>query len=231
MPETQVTLVDLTTTPQSRVQTAAFYAIRQLAPGGSVVLATAQDPALMMQSIDLQLRNALAWDIAADGRIWRTTVRYRGDIAPRDALDVLTRDHHRLDGMLGRGMRLANQGDSAASAPVLLEFALALKRHIAFEDEELTPRLAGAHADAVTAMRREHAEILGQLAAVEECLGAAAPDGGELGIFAGMLSGTLAKHEYREEHQLFPQWRAALAALPEPARDALLDAARAAIRA
>lgn len=223
MPERKTIEVDLTDSVPSRVQSAAFYAMKHLAAGETVVLITAQDPALMMQSIDLQLRNTLAWNVVVDGVQWRTTVRYRGDIEPQDVLDLLTRDHHRLDGLLGRGLRLVNQGDRAVAAPVLLEFALALRRHIAFEDDELTPRLAAVvQADAVAVMRREHAEILGQLAVVEECLGGSAPDTGELGIFAGMLSGTLAKHEYREEHNLFPQWRAALAAAPQAVREELL---------
>jgi len=55
--------VDLTGEPASRLQSAVFYALKELAPGQSVVLVTAQEPTLMMQSLDLQLGHKLAWAI------------------------------------------------------------------------------------------------------------------------------------------------------------------------
>ncbi len=44
-------------------------------------------------------------------------------------------------------------------------------------------------------------------------LAAAPPQAGEIGAFCSILSGTLAKHEYREENNLFPEWRRAWARL------------------
>lgn len=70
-------------------------------------------------------------------------------------------------------------------------------------------------------MLREHDDILSQLAIVESALDESAPDAGEAAIYARLLSGTLAKHEYREENNLFPQWRAVLKTAPEAERAAL----------
>jgi len=42
---------------------------------------------------------------------------------------------------------------------------------------------------------------------VEEVLAVEPVDGSELRGYCAILSGTLAKHEYREERNLFPLWR------------------------
>jgi len=63
--------VDLTGEPASRLQSAVFYALKELAPGQSVVLVTAQEPTLMMQSLDLQLGHKLAWAITEADARWR----------------------------------------------------------------------------------------------------------------------------------------------------------------
>ena len=53
--------IDLRSEAPGRVQTAAFYAVRELQPGESVALLTAASPELMMASLGLQLRDAIAW--------------------------------------------------------------------------------------------------------------------------------------------------------------------------
>lgn len=218
----KVRVVDLCGESSSLVQSAAFYAVKEIAPGDAVVLVTARDPALMMSSLDLQLRHNLAWSVTeADGR-WRIEVRRRDDAVPRDVLEVLERDHRRLDGLFVRALRLLNRNDHAAAAPLLREFAVALRRHIRAEDEILAPALGPAGAEPLVIMLREHGEILGQLAVIEDCLAADQPEAGETAAFTAILSGTLAKHEHREEGNLFPLWRVRLAQLPETQRRQLM---------
>lgn len=211
--EQQTTTLDLREERSSRVQGAAFYALRSLARGSTVILLTAEEPSLMMRSLDLQLRNNLAWHISATAQGWRIEVRHRGDAAVVDVLDLLSRDHKRLDALLAQGMRLVDQADAAAAAPLLREFAGALARHVGAEDEVLMPLFGMPAAEDAPAaiMRREHDEILAQLAAIADCLAADAPEAGELSAYCAILSGTLAKHEYREENNLFPQWQVTLA--------------------
>jgi len=193
------------------VQSAAFYALKDLARGGAVVLLTAEEPSLMMQSLDLQLRHNLAWSIGRAEAGWRVEVTHRADSLPRDVLDLLTRDHQRLDALLAQAMRLVNQGDINAATPPLREFAAALTRHVAAEDAVLALfGEAETRTDAPAAiMQREHREILGQLTLIGASLAADPPQAGEIGAFCSILSGTLAKHEYREENNLFPRWRRA----------------------
>jgi hypothetical protein len=149
-------------------------------PGVAVTLLLSADPALLMASLNLQLREILHWDsIEADGA-WRVTVRHRADAAPADVLALLAADHKRIDGLLARSLSLLNRGDAAAAAPLLREFAAALKRHVGFEDNELAPRLGASRAAAEeppAVMLREHGEIAQQLALVEEVLAAEPVDG------------------------------------------------------
>ena len=69
------TTVDLTAEPPSQLQTAAFYQVKDLARGHSLTLLTAQDPALTMHSLNLQLRNNLRWKISHEQGIWRVLVQ------------------------------------------------------------------------------------------------------------------------------------------------------------
>ncbi len=202
-------IVDLAREPSSRVQSAAFYAVKDLKRGDKVVLITAQEPTLLMQSLDLQLRHHLAWSVVeADGK-WRIEVSHRADAAPRDVLDLLARDHQRLDGLFTETLRRLNRGDAVGAIPLLREFAAALRRHTSVEDDVVAPafRTAAQAAgdDPLSIMLREHAGIRQQLAVIEECL--TAPEAGEVAALCAILSGTLAKHEHGEESNLFPQWR------------------------
>ncbi|MBI4194751.1 MAG: hemerythrin domain-containing protein [Betaproteobacteria bacterium] len=217
--------IDLSTEPATHVQSAAFYAVRDLRQGEKLVLITASDPALLMRSLDLQLRHNLAWAIVeADGQ-WRVEVTHRADVPPRDVLDLLARDHKRLDGLFVQALQCLNRNDTAAAAPLLRGLAAALRLHMTAEDEILTPRLAGSSGgaadDPLQIMLREHAEIRRQLGLIEE--GLAAPEAAELGAFSAILSGTLAKHEHREEQNLFPIWRSAWARIPAADQDKLMS--------
>ena len=210
MTETGAEVVDLTGEAPSRVQGAAFQAVRQLQPGQKLALLTSDEPSLLIRSLDLQLGHKLAWSIAEEAGQWRTVIRHHADAAPADVLDLLQREHRRLDGLLGHAVRLLDAGDAGAATPLLLEFTRALMRHLYVEDEVLVPFFgadAGAE-EAAAIMRREHAQIAGQLELIEECLGQSGA--GDAAAYCAILSGTLAKHEHREEQNLFPRWRALL---------------------
>jgi hypothetical protein len=220
------TTLDLRAEPGNRVQTAAFYAIKDLQRGDCLVVLTADDPGLVMASIDLQLRGTIAAaTVPADGG-WRTEVRRREDAAPQGIVDLLTRDHRRLDELFAVALRRVNAGDLAGARPLVEAFSGGIRRHVETENEVLAPALphpAGPDgAGHVEIMLREHDEILVQLAEVEALFaGPEPPETWEVEPFVAILSGTLAKHEYREEANLFPVWEAAIARLPAADRDAL----------
>ncbi len=213
--EQQTTTLDLREERSSHLQSAAFYTLKEMARGQTVILLTADEPSLVMQSLNLQFRHNLAYEIAAVEGGWQVDVRRREDVAVQDVPDALTRDHKRLNALLGSAIQYLNRGDAAGAAPLLHDLAAVLKRHIEVEDGLLAPLLAPAGEqpqDAPQAiMQREHGEILTQLSLIEECLTQDPLPAGELAAYSSILSGTLAKHEYREENNLFPQWQRALA--------------------
>lgn len=224
--------VDLRAEPPSRVQTAAFYEVRDLGPGETVLLVTTENPALMMQSLDLQLRETLAWRSEASAGGYRTRVQLRSDTEVGETVDLLVRDHRRLDELFAKALRKVNANDVAGARPLVEAFAIAIRRHVELENELLAPILPRPRgpdgSDHVEIMLREHDEILRQLLEVESCFAeAAVPEAWEVEPFIAILSGTLAKHEYREESNLFPHWHAALDALEEPRRAELFGRARA----
>lgn len=219
--------VNLRAEAESRILTAAFYGVKDLKPGDSAVLLTIEEPSLVLQSLDLQLRHKLAWTIEREkGGGWRAEIRHRIDVAPSDLVDLLIRDHRRLDGFFAQALQLANRNRLSAALPLITEFAAGIRRHVAAENDLLAARLPlprePAGADPLSVMLREHDEILGQLALIEGCFESGAPDAGEVSAFLAILSGTLAKHEHREESNLFPIWGAHLAREPQASREELL---------
>ena len=218
--------VDLRHEADSRLALAALAAIRELRPGRAVRLLTREDPALLLRSLNLQLRDALAWgsDLRADG--WEATIRLALDTPAQDAIDVLTRDHRRLDELLGRVLRRLNAGDAADARTMLEEFAAGLRRHIEAENHIVAPALGPDPAlEPLEVMLHEHDQLLAQLEEVEKCFAeappGAVPEAWEVEPFVAILSGTLAKHEHREEANLFPPWGARLALRAAPGREAL----------
>lgn len=211
---------------------AALDRVKAVRPGAAVTLILAEEPSLLMASLNLQLRENLAWDIVEADGAWRVTVTHRSDTAATDVLTLLAADHKRIDGLLAQALGLLNHGKVDAAVPLVREFVIALNRHVAFEDGELAVSLGAAPAPTdqpAAIMLREHRDIAQQLSLVEEVLAVEPVDGSELGIYCAILSGTLAKHEYREEHNLFPLWRAALARRSADERSVLLEHARAAL--
>lgn len=227
VPENRI--IDLRDEVPSRVQTAAFYQVRTLRRGERMALLTAREPMLMMQSLSLQLRDSLSWTIAPDSKGgWRVEVRHRDDVAAGGIVDALTRDHKRLDELFGRALNFANAGNAREAAPLLAEFAAGLRRHIQVENEILAPVFNAPRApfgdDPTSTMLREHDEILAQLALIEACFeGSDTPLLAEVSPFLAILSGTLAKHEYREENNLFPGWNMAFLKAPAEAGEAVFD--------
>lgn len=222
-----ITVLDLTDLPESRLQGTALPVLRELAPGTVVAILTRTDPRLAMDSIELALRHAIAWRAGRDaaGR-YRVEVRRREEAAAADLVDVLQRDHRALDVCLAQALARVNAGDAAGAKPLVAQLAVSLRRHIRVENEVLAPRLGGGAAgpeEPLTIMLREHDEILRQVAALEETSAPAAPDAAELSAFVAILSGTLAKHEHREESNLFPRWQTALRALPAAERARLRE--------
>ncbi|HAN56056.1 MAG TPA: hemerythrin [Betaproteobacteria bacterium] len=221
---TQETMVDLCTVAASRLQTAALHVVRQLQRGETVHLLLQEEPSLMLQSLNLQLRHMLSWQISVEemGK-WRVLIRHREDVAPRDLMDILSRDHQRLDELFGLSLQRVNAGKVCEAAPFVMEFAAGLKRHIQIENDILAPSFRIPDPEPVAIMLHEHDDILVQTANIESLFAGEEPvQAWEVSPFLAILSGVMAKHEHREEQNLFPQWDIALRMAASEDRQALL---------
>jgi uncharacterized protein (DUF2249 family) len=228
-------IIDLSQVPANQVASAALYEVRDLKPGRRRVLVVRDEPSLLMRSLDLQLQQRFTWTIHATANgVWRIEVGHRLDSTPRDVFDLLGRQHAWVDSELVQILLLLNQGDTVGSMARVRDFGAVLRRHIATEDEVLAPYFAAIGGtgsdDPAAIMLREHRDILSQLELLEDTLNGSAPDAGEAGIYTAILSGTLAKHEYREENNLFPRWRAALTPQPPAEHARLLAQVTAAVQ-
>lgn len=203
--------------PDSGRALAAIAALREA--GGRLRLLTEAEPALLLAGLDLHLRNAVAWESRRIDAGWETVFRPADEAAPGGLVEQLVQEHRQLDALLGRALRRLNAGDADGALPLLAELAAGLRRHLRLEDEVLAAAL-GPHPgfEPLGQMLDEHRSLAAQLADLETALGAEA---WELETYAALLSGTLAKHEHREETGVFPAWRARLAALPPAEREAL----------
>ena len=221
---TQENTVDLCAIAASRLQTAALHAVKGLQRGETVHLLLQEEPSLMLQSLNLQLRHHLSWQIsAAEAGKWRVLIRHREDVAPRDLMDILSRDHQRLDKLFGLALQRVNADKVSEAAPLVMEFAAGLKRHIQIENDILAPSFRIPDAEPVAIMLREHDDILAQMANIESLFaGEALVQAWEVSPFLAILSGVMAKHEHREEQNLFPQWDIALRKASPEDRQALL---------
>lgn len=204
-------ILDLRETGGLAPHSYAFYALRELRRGEAVRLLVPDEPRLLMESVALQLRQGIHWRLLEAGPpLWTVEVRRREDVEALDLIDLLTRDHLRIDRLLAEALHSANRGDAEAALAPFRQFAACLRRHLEAENEILAPRFDLPRSprgdDPTSIMLREHDEIEQQVVMIEETVDEGLADAGTLATFFALLSGQLAKHEGREENNLFPHW-------------------------
>lgn len=206
-------VLDLCDQPGSRLRGGVLAAAESVGPGRPLELLLPEEPTLLLQSVNLRLGGRLGWRLRAlaHGR-YAVTLRLASETWTDDVVDLLERHHRVLDHLAARALMAANAGDYGATGPLMAEFAGEIGRHLRVEDEVLAPGLSASESESlahpVAIMLREHAALREQIGAIQSCL---AEGSAEAATLLGLLTGTLAKHEHREEANLFPLWRAALA--------------------
>ena len=217
---------DLSLTPANQLQTAAFVVLQDLPRGTRARLWFTDEPTMVLNSLNLRLRNNLSWTLMrGDAGIWQAIVQRVEDVPPHDVLDALKRDHKRIDGLFSRVIHLTDRGALAEAAQVMREFVASLERHLEVEHGMLAQAIRtppdGMGVDPSAAMISEHQEILSQSAMI--VLGFEEHDATTASVspLLAILAGYLSKHEQREELSLFPIWTRALANVPQPVQDAL----------
>lgn len=199
--------------------TYAYYRFRELPLGEVWEVITDEEPELLLESVNFQLRHALSWEIIEEGPpLWRLQLRRREDTEAISLVDVLERDHLRLDKLFAEAMHCVSIGDLPQAEIVIRQFALGLRRHVHAENDLLAPSFQAPRSpagdDPTSIMMHEHDEILKQVEMIET-LFATQAGADELAPLFALLSGQMAKHEAREELNLFPNWRAALQRAPQ----------------
>ncbi|WP_231940884.1 hemerythrin domain-containing protein [Acidihalobacter aeolianus] len=185
--------------------------LRELTRGQEIAVLAHDDPRILMDALTLELRNGIYWDVVEAGPpAWRVRVRRREDVAASDLVDLLTRDHLRVDHLFASALHRCNAGDMAAALPCFRVYASCLRRHVEAENEIVVPVLSLPRSprgdDPTSIMLREHDEIIEHTVMIEEMVDEGMDDAGMLAPFFAIISGQLAKHEWREENNLFPHW-------------------------
>ncbi|MHB1676547.1 MAG: hemerythrin domain-containing protein [Sulfuriferula sp.] len=216
-------ICDLTHTAASHLQTAAFYEIKDMPRGATANMLFANDPAIVLHSLNLQLRNNLRWEVSrTPAGHWLAIIHRAEDVPPIDVLDALKRDHKRLDAMFSRVIHLTDQNHLIEAQKVMQSFTAGLEQHLAVEHDLLAKAIRTAPnelgQDPTSAMIIEHNEILKQSAMI--AAGFEEPGAGASSVspLLAILAGYLSKHEQREELSLFPIWTSAISHAPESAR-------------
>lgn len=206
--------------------TRAYYTLRELRPGQVFAVWLDQDPGLLMDAVSLQLRHAIHWQALENGPpLWKLTVQRREDVAPVDLVDLLQRDHLRIDRLFASALHKVNANDLEGAAPDFHAYVAGLRRHIEVENELIVPLLdlprSPTGQDPTSIMLREHDEILEQTTMLEHEFGEGVDEAWAVAPFFALISGALAKHEGREEQNLFPQWSRALRDRPDEGAELL----------
>ncbi len=164
-----------------------------------------------MDAVSLQLRHAIHWQVQESGPpLWKLRVQRREDVAPVDLVDLLLRDHLRIDRLFASALHKVNAGDLEGAAPDFQAYVEGLRRHVHVENELIVPALEVSRGtggqDPVAIMLREHDQILEQTALLEHEFQEGVEDTWMVAPFFALISGALAKHESREEQNVFPDW-------------------------
>jgi uncharacterized protein (DUF2249 family) len=220
-------VIDLRDLGELSAHGAAFHHLTELRPGTTLDLVLDEEPSVLLQSLNQQLRHHVHWEIVEAGPpAWRVRVCHREDVPPGTPTDLLMRDHERLNRLFVLALQHVNAGRVAEAEPVLQEFSLGLRRHVHAENDILAPAFVAPRdtegADPTSTMLREHEQIVELLQSISFCFVDGRALGGDLEPQLALLSGILVKHEACEEETLFPQWETAIAKAPEGRRDDLL---------
>ena len=199
-------VIDVCGMPYAVAQPLIYAATIRLAIGQQVRVLADTDPSAMMRAVAFQLRDAISWRFETDGKLWQIDIRPRAEAEAKDVVDLLTWDHYRLDCQFADILAAANQNRITDAETLFSDYWIGLRRHVHLENNILGPILGGGEIKGPLAdMLLEHDSIIVQSKLVEETL--MEKDYGMLPAICAVLSGSLAKHENREENTLFPIWQ------------------------
>ncbi|HET6372674.1 MAG TPA: hemerythrin domain-containing protein [Candidatus Polarisedimenticolia bacterium] len=132
-----------------------------------------------------------------------------GQTQTDSAMEYLSADHRRLDGLMGSCKAMAEAGDLKGAGRVFAEFRLGLMRHIKIEEGLLFPEFETAsglsrEGGPTGVMRHEHAEIIRLLGLVQDLFDLERPAADEFERLRASLVALLHEHNMKEERILYP---------------------------
>jgi len=206
--ETNTQSLDLRDIPDAKAGPMLFSAAQRLGLGQKITLQIDRDPQSLLRATAFQLRDAISWSASDANGVWQAEVRPRKEAEARDVVDLLTWDHYRLDRQFADVLAAANANRVAEAESIFQDYWIGLRRHVHMENFILGPVLGGGEKKGPLAdMLFEHDSIIYQSRLVDETF--LEKDYAMLPAICAVLSGSLAKHENREENTLFPIWQAA----------------------
>ncbi|MEJ2509252.1 MAG: hemerythrin domain-containing protein [Gammaproteobacteria bacterium] len=216
--------IDLRERGNVPAHTYAYYQLRDIRRGELREVLAEQEPTLLMESVSHQLRHEIHWEVVDAGPpLWRVQVQHRDDVPATSLVDVLERDHLRLDRLFGEALHATNEGDLERAARRLQAFSIGLRRHLHVENDVLAPAFVAPRdpqgGDPTSIMLSEHEELLAQVELLEAQFSTGLPAVEDVAPLFALLSGQLAKHEAREELNLFPNWGIAIRHAPPGAEE------------
>lgn len=211
--------IDLRDRGELPAHTFAYYQLRHIHRGDVRDVLSDQEPTLLMESVSHQLRHEIHWEIVEAGPpLWRVRVQHRDDVPATSLVDVLERDHLRLDRLFGEALHAVNEGKIERAAHRLRAFGIGVRRHMHVENVVLAPAFVAPRdplgTDPTSLMLSEHDDLLAQLELLESYFDDGVPSADEVAPLFAILSGLLAKHEAREELNVFPNWGIAIRHAP-----------------
>lgn len=201
----------------------AYRALYDLDVDERALMTTGEDPGLLLRQLVHLTRDRLAFAVCAVAPgLWQIEVALKTASPARTLIDVLKRDHLRLDTLLIDCVRLAESGCADEARAIWRVFIGRLRRHIDIEERIVLGLLSEQReqraADETSLIQREHEAVLEQLQIIDEVFDQPALDVAALQTWTSMLAATLAKHEFREETLIFPLWLRQFGAADEMAQ-------------
>ncbi len=198
-----------------------FNTFKSLEPGGSFVLVNDHDPKPLLYQFQTEHEGEFEWwPLERGPEAWRVRiVKRRTKAVERDVTDYLQEDHRRLDQIFNTFQEAFKEERWDEALAAFREFDLGLRRHIEAEEEILFPLFeekTGMHdAGPTFVMRMEHTDIRDFLEKIMNATEARNRE--ETARATDMLVNTLADHNMKEEHILYPESDSFLT--PEERRD------------
>jgi hemerythrin-like domain-containing protein len=128
-----------------------------------------------------------------------------------DIGEAFGRDHRRLEQALDASLAHVGAAQWDAAATAFAEFRRGIEQHMEIEEQELFPAVEGGEETALTAtLRKGHRDLRVFFEELNDALDA--HDVEEFSRIAGTMRALLARHDEKEEAELYPAAQARLGA-------------------